>query len=132
MNAMDELQNRAANWCVECFGETTAADQAERNWRFLEEALELVQSLDGNAEDAHRLVDYVFARKAGDPAQEIGGTLVTLSALASANQLGLYDNALAELRRIEQPHIMNGIRARHASKPHRSSLPGDNKHPEVP
>lgn len=41
MADMAGFQRRVAAWCVECFGETTATDAVERNWRFLEEALEL-------------------------------------------------------------------------------------------
>ena len=125
---MDEFQARVAAWCSECFGETTAYDVVERNWRFLEEALELVQSLGGNAEDAHKLVDYVFGREAGHPAQEVGGTMVTLAALVAANSLSLGHAAHTELYRIERPEIMDRIRAKHASKPHKSPLPGDYKH----
>lgn len=132
MTTIDEFQNRVAKWCAECFGRTTAENPAERNWRFLEEALELVQSLGGNAEDAHKLVDYVFARESGDPAQEIGGTMVTLAALASASQLQLNNHAMAELQRIEQPDVMNSIRVKHAEKIHRSPLAGDYRHGKAP
>ncbi|TIN05569.1 MAG: hypothetical protein E5Y14_32750 [Mesorhizobium sp.] len=125
---MAEFQGRVAAWCVECFGDTTAYDVVERNWRFLEEALELVQSLGGNAADAHTLVDYVFGREAGDPQQEVGGTMVTLAALVAANGLSVGDAAFRELDRIERPEIIEKIRRKHASKPHRSPLPGDYKH----
>lgn len=121
-------QLMVADWCAECFGAMTADDVVERNWRFLEEALELVQSLGGSAEEAHELVDYVFGRPAGEPTQELGGTLVTLAALAAANRLSMQDSAEAELARIQQPAVMEKIRRKHASKPHRSPLPGDYKH----
>ena len=127
---MDDFQKCVADWCVACFGETTADDVVERNWRFLEEALELVQSLGGNAEDAHTLVDYVFGREPGEPFQEVGGTMVTLAALLAANGLQMGDAAHAELCRVCRPETMNKIRAKHASKPHRSPLPGDYKHAE--
>lgn len=119
------FQERVAKWCVDCFGETTARDVTERNWRFLEEALELVQSLGGNAADAHKLVDYVFGRGIGSPSQEVGGTMVTLACLVAANRLSMHVSALTELARIERPEIVEKIRRKHASKPHKSSLPGD-------
>lgn len=131
MTDMDEFQNRVARWCAECFGKTTAYDVTERNWRFLEEAIELVQSLGGTADDAHRLVDYVFAREPGEPLQEVGGTMVTLAALVAANGLSMSDGAMREVERIERPDVMDRIRAKHASKPHRSPLPGDYRHPEA-
>jgi hypothetical protein len=127
-----EFQRRVAAWCVTCFGETTAYDVTERNWRFLEEALELVQSLGGNAEDAHKLVDYVFGRDIGEPHQEVGGTMVTLAALVAANGLSVVDAAFDELERVERPEIIEKIRRKHASKPHRSPLPGDYKHAREP
>lgn len=56
-----------------CFGEQISKDKVERNHRFLEEALELVQSLDCTKSEAHQLVDYVFDRAKGEPPQECGG-----------------------------------------------------------
>ena len=38
--------------------------------RFLEEALELVQACGATASEAHQLVDYVYGRPVGEPAQE--------------------------------------------------------------
>lgn len=130
MPDMIEFQAGVGDWCVDCFGETTAADVVERNWRFLEEALELVQSLGGDADAAHQLVDYVFGREQGEPHQEVGGVMVTLAALTYANKLSMGQAAHDELRRITRPEIMRKIRGKHASKPHRSPLPGDYKHAE--
>lgn len=127
MADMKQYQDRVGAWCVECFGNTTAADVTERNWRFLEEALELVQSLGGGADDAHKLVDYVFGRDVGDAPQEVGGVMVTLNALTFANGISLNACAEAELSRIERPEMMEKIRAKHARKPHKSPLPGDYK-----
>lgn len=124
-NEMTAFQARIRDWCVTCFGETTAYDVDERNWRFLEEALELVQSLGGDADGAHQLVDYVFGREPGDPHQEVGGTMVTLAALLAANDLSMSDGARDELERISTPAMMDRIRGKHARKPHRSPLPGD-------
>jgi len=100
-------------------------DVTERNWRFLEESLELVQSLGGTAEDAHQMIDYVFARPSGHPPQEIGGVMVTLAALAQANNMLLAVAAFEELRRVEDPEIIKKIRIKHSRKPHASPLPGD-------
>jgi hypothetical protein len=124
------LQDRVRAWCVACFGPTTADDVTERNWRFLEEALELVQSLGGNVEDAHRLIDYVFGRPVGEPAQEVGGTMITLSALCTANDLDMLGEGEREYQRIVQPAVIEKIRKKHAGKPHRSPLPGDYRYGE--
>jgi hypothetical protein len=77
-------QERACVWLKRCFGEVIASDIAERNHRFLEEALELVQSLGCTKSEALQLVDYVYGRNVGQVRQEIGGVMVTLSALSSA------------------------------------------------
>lgn len=128
--SMTDFQSAVRDWCVECFGQTTADDASERNWRFFEEAIELVQSLGCTADDAHRLVDYVFERPAGEPHQEVGGTMVTLAALLAANGLSMAAGAADELARISSPETMNRIRGKHARKPHKSPLPGDYRHAE--
>lgn len=46
------FQERVHDWCVTCFGEIIANDRLNRNHRFLEESLELVQSLGCTKEEA--------------------------------------------------------------------------------
>ena len=71
-----------ARWMMECFGPKITADKLERADRFVEEALELAQTMPGfSADRAHALVEYVFGRLVGDPRQEVGGVMVTLAAL---------------------------------------------------
>lgn len=115
-------QLKVDRWMQECFGADVASDVAERSHRFLEEALELVQSVGCTADEARQLVDYVFGRPAGEPRQEVGGVMVTLSALANAGCMDIRECAVDELagcwNKIEK------IRAKQASKPHRSPLPG--------
>ncbi|MDC6128597.1 hypothetical protein PPH41_11610 [Burkholderia gladioli] len=88
--AREPFQARVQPWMLECFGPTIAADTIERNHRFLEEALELVQSLGCTASEAHQLVDYTFGRPIGEPAQEVGGVMVTLAALCLAKTLDMH------------------------------------------
>jgi hypothetical protein len=104
-----------------CFGPVISADVTERNHRFLEEALELVQSTGCTASEAHQLVDYVFNRPIGEPAQELGGVMVTLAALANASNLNMDIAAETELLRAWE--IIDKIRAKAAAKPKYSSLP---------
>lgn len=113
----EPFQQRVNRWVVECFGETIANDTTERNHRFLEEALELVQSLGCTRSEVMQLVDYVFARSAGEPSQEVGGVTVTLASLCSASNLDMQNAAEVELNRISDPVITNKIRAKHAAKP---------------
>jgi hypothetical protein len=101
---MRDPQERAAKWVVEVFGDTGMAIP-ERCRRFIEEAVELVQSTGMTVDEVRRIVDYVFSRPVGDPPQEIGGTMVTLYALSEALGLDVEACAGLELQRIEQPEV---------------------------
>lgn len=115
-------QGRVADWMMKCFGAISTGDREERNHRFVEEALELAQSLGCTADDAHKLVDYVFGRPIGEPHQEVGGVMVTLAALCSAADLNLVQSAETELARVWTK--IEAIRAKNATKPKFSPLPG--------
>lgn len=111
-------------WMQQCFGPEIAADTTERNYRFLEEALEVVQANGCTKEDALRLVDYTFSRAIGEPDQEVGGAMVCMAALCNAAGLSMVEAARRELARISEPAMMARIRAKHAAKEIRSPLPG--------
>lgn len=89
----NERQRRSFAWAAAAFGPAHpggAADALhprERARRFLEEALELVQSTDLPREQALKLLELVYSRPAGDPQKEIGQVGVTLISLAES--LGL-------------------------------------------
>ena len=117
------FQNRVHPWLLACFGAEIAADCLERNDRFIEEALELVQATGYSRDRAHALVDYVFGRSIGEPSQEVGGVMVTLAALCLANNLDMHAAAETELDRINTPEIITKIRAKQAAKPKGSALP---------
>lgn len=117
----DSLQRRVQPWLMECFGPTIAADRKERNHRFLEEAVELVQACGCTASEAHQLVDYVYGRPVGEPDQEVGGVMITLAALCLANGLDMHDAGERELARIWT--MVEKIRAKQAAKPKHSPLP---------
>lgn len=117
------FQDRVVPWLMECFGAEIAGDRVERCDRFIEEALELAQSLDWTADRAHALVDYVFGRPQGEPHQEVGGVMVTLAALCQAVGLDMQRGGDDELARIMQPDIVAKIRAKQAAKPTGSALP---------
>lgn len=106
---------------LECFGAEIAADCDERNHRFLEEALELVQACGCTASEAHQLVDYTFGRPPGEPMQEVGGVMVTLAGLCLANGLDMHIAGDVELTRVWRK--VEQIRAKHAAKPKHSPLP---------
>ncbi len=121
---MREYQMTTRGWCVRCLGQEVADDVAERACRFMEEAAELFQAMGGSRDDAVKLVEYVFSRPVGEPGQEVGGVSVTLAALCSAAGLDWQDEARAELVRIHRPEVIEKVRAKQASKPHASPLPG--------
>lgn len=121
--AAQQFQARVGQWLMECFGHDIAHDGMERNHRFLEEALELVQSLGCTDSEAHQLVDYVFGRPVGEPVQELGGVMVTLAALCFAHELDMAAGADKELVRICDPATMAKIKAKQAAKPRHSPLP---------
>lgn len=115
------FQDRVDPWLIECFGEGIARDSIERNHRFLEESLELVQSLGCTQSEAHQLVGYVFGRSVGVPNQETGGVMVTLAALCLANGLNMHAAGETEMERIWTK--IPQIRAKQAQKPRNSPLP---------
>lgn len=115
------LQQRVQPWMVECFVPTISADKQERNHRFLQEALELVQSCGATQSEAHQLVDYVYGRPVGKPFQEVGGVMITLPALCLANDLDMHEAGEVELARIWMK--VEQIRAKQAAKPKHSPLP---------
>jgi len=96
------FEARVQLWMLACFGAEIAADAQERNHRFLEEALELVQACGATQSEAHQLVDYVYGRPVGDKHQEVGGVMVTLAALCLAQGLGMHEAGEAELARMEK------------------------------
>ena len=116
------LQCRVQPWMLACFGEEIASDRIERNHRFIEEALELVQANGCTVDEAHQLVDYVFNRPVGDPHQEVGGVMITLAALCLASGLDMEKAGEDELARIWTK--VETIRAKQAAKPKHGPLPG--------
>ncbi len=117
------FQDRVISWVVDCFGSEVADCRPERNHRFLEEALELVQALGCTRDESHQLVDYVFDRPVGSAGQEVGGVMITLAALCGANELSMGYEAEVELGRICAPEIKEKIRLKQAAKPAMSPLP---------
>lgn len=119
---MNHYQSEVQKWLVACFGTEISADRTERNHRFLEEALELVQAGNCTREEAHQLVDYVFDRPVGDMHQEVGGVMNTLAALCLAYGGDMEECGYIELSRCWQK--IDKIRAKQAAKPKMGPLPG--------
>ncbi len=118
-----ELQDGVAPWMQECFGPEIASDKIERGDRLIEEVFELLQSGDYPRERIRALEDYVYNRPVGEPAQEVGGVMITLAAYCLAHGLNMHEAGRIELERITQPEIVKKIRAKQAAKPTGSALP---------
>jgi hypothetical protein len=116
-----DLQPRVNPWMQACFGPKISADRLERGDRFLEEALELLQSGNYPQERVAALSSYVFGRKVGDPSQEVGGVMITLAAYCLAHGLNMHESGELELARIWTK--VEKIRAKQAAKPTGSALP---------
>lgn len=124
------LQAGVKPWLDACFGPAVAADRVERNHRFIEEALELVQACGCTREHAHQIVDYVYGRPTGDPFQEVGGVMVTLAALCLATGLDMDGAGAKELQRVW--FQIEQIRAKQAAKKNDPALPGGASQPPSP
>jgi hypothetical protein len=116
-----DLQNEVDSFIRACFGDDAAADKTERNHRFLEESLELVQSLGCTKEEALMLVEYVFDRPVGEAGQEVGGVMLTLAGLCNANYFDMSRCAEMEMNRVYRK--FSEIQEKQANKPENSPLP---------
>lgn len=117
------FQARNAAWMAEAMADDPT-DLPERVARFGEEALELQQALGQTREDSHALVDYVFDRPAGQPAQEMGGTMTTLALLAVVARLDMVECGERELARCSTAAVLAKIRGKRAGRAGRGPLPG--------
>lgn len=115
------LQSRVAPWMMACFGQEVSADKLERSDRFLEEALELLQSNDYSKERIAALVEYVYGREKGEAEQETGGVMITLAAYCLAHGIDMHDAGEKELARVWTK--IDKIRSKQAAKPTGSALP---------
>lgn len=117
-----EFQQAVYKWMTDCVGRERTLGVEHRSFRFLEEALELVQACGVTRSQTEELCNYVFSRPAGDRKQELGGTMVTLHGLATALELSAIYAGEVELRRCWEN--INKIRQKDLSKPMQGSLPG--------
>jgi hypothetical protein len=109
-------QRRVGDWMLKTFTTLEILNGPERTLRHVEEALELAQACDVDAATLHRLVDYVFSRPVGKPGQEIAGSMVTLYAAASALGVDADTEFETELKRIQQPEVIERCRRRQHEK----------------
>lgn len=122
------FQAGVSDWMDKCFLPSLYSNMTERGDRLLEEVLELLQAHGYDKARVPTLVDYVFSRPAGDPAQEVGGVMVTLAGYCWVAGLDMHVHGHAELARINHPEVMAKIRAKQEAKNalhFDTPLPGD-------
>lgn len=122
----ERFQSEVKSWMVKAFGEADTNSVSLRNWRFLEEALELVQAGGCTKEEAADLVAYVFDRPVGELPQEVGGVMVTLAGLCNAHHLRADICGRTELERCHAE--IDKISAKHKRKPSFGPLPEKKVH----
>jgi hypothetical protein len=91
-------------------------DVKTRAARFLEEAAEAAQAAGLEQEDAYRVIEQVYDRPRGIIDHELGSSLTTLCALATAADIDLQIAAYGEINRMETPEIIDKVRRRQAEK----------------
>jgi hypothetical protein len=117
------FQPRVEPWMRECFGDVIPFDKVERGDRLLEEVFELLQSCGYDPDRVLELRRYVWGRPVGEPAQELGGVMVTLAAYSLAFGLDMHGAGETELARIWTK--VEAIRAKQAAKPRGIACPID-------
>lgn len=118
MNYSKLGQVRATTWCRRAFGDEVVDSLHERAARILEEAVELYQAEGGNLSFAQNIVEKVFSRPVGEPAQELAGVMVTTAIYAEVKHLSRSDLEMMEIVRVENMLAANPehFRRRHAEK----------------
>lgn len=111
------FQKRAAFWAKKCFGAFLATDARERNHRFAEEAIELVQACGMTKGEFLGAVDYVYGRPVGEKWQEVGGVYTTLALLCDAHFIDMVGAGERDLLEIDDEETTARIRAKRQKKP---------------
>lgn len=115
-------QKRVRDWLVACFGEKFADPDQERAARHMEESIELFHAQGKSFDELVALARRVYSRPAGDPQRELGDVMVTLAALAEVNGYDMV--AAGEDALAGNWDRVDAIRAKQASKPANTVLPG--------
>lgn len=113
INELTTRQSRQAvvmSWAIKAFGIKHCTSLDKRAIRFLEEAIELYQACDGDKEQAHKLLDYIFSNPVGDIKQEVGGVSTTLLALGECANINVDEQEVREINRVLRLPIEHFIR----------------------
>lgn len=110
------IQTQVAEWGAKAFSPGRYNNIVGRGDRFLEEVLELLQANGYPRERIPVLVDYTYGRPVGEPAQEVGGTVLTLAAYCNVIGVDMEAEAQREIDRVNQPEVLAKIQAKQALK----------------
>jgi hypothetical protein len=101
---MKPLHRLALDWAIRSFGAEHVSNLPIRSLRLAEESVELAQAYGVPRDKMLDLVNIVYDRPRGDPIQEIGGVMMTITVLCAANGIDPDDAFVIELRRVlEKP-----------------------------
>ena len=109
------FQGRVADALAACFGEGGLADPVRRGDALLEEVMELLQADGYDRRRAEAMIRYVWSREGGDPAQEVGGVMLTLAGYCASFGRDMTGCGEAELARFLSK--TDRIREKQAAKP---------------
>lgn len=94
----------ALDWAVRSFGVEHVNNLPVRSLRLAEEAVELTQAFGVPKDKMIDLINIVYDRPRGEPVQEIGGVMMTVTILCAAFGIDPDEAFQKELRRVlEKP-----------------------------
>lgn len=96
----DQWQKRVAAWCAAAFGADHSSNVEQRGLRLAEEAIEAAQAAGCDPATIHKLVDYIYAKPAGELKQELGGVGLCVLAMADAAGFSADDAERIEVNRV--------------------------------
>lgn len=110
------FQSRVGDWMRRCFERSLYGQMIERGDRLAEEVIELLQAHHYPRERLATLIEYVYNRPIGEPEQEVGGVMITLSGFCHVAGHDMMACGERELARINTPEVMAKIRAKQKAK----------------
>lgn len=99
VTSREDRQRAVVKWAGETFGKDSLTS-VERAMRVIEEAVELVQAEGIPIGRVLAVVDHVYKKSPGDPAQEAGGLGVTLLAYCAVRGLSAEQEETREVERV--------------------------------
>jgi len=111
-----QLQEKIGDWVAGTFGYEVLADKQERNARFFEEVVELMQVRGMTVAEMVAIIHDKMTKPVGELDQEVGGVLITFLALCESGDVDV-DTAYAnEWNRVQPMEVRNRIAAKSALK----------------